>query len=334
MSHFRRRLRIDIKKWGLKITSRQSQDISARRKSIQDLYKAHRITALKYIPEALIKEQPSSTSSGLPESLPLLLPSSLDRSAFAQGSMKALRETEALLRRTACLKALHTIRSLAISRAQLLRSKRQHKRSVANTTRSESYLQRLAERQRHAVWAYRNSRVCLMSISSDPMDARTFQSFKDDDLKQLQATVSHRSPLGEGYARLPWYWRIAPARTDDAGTTVEIPNSSVDQEYAESEYTYLTLTITCLTAIGIRVEWFRSRERALRWEEEVMWLEREAATVIVDFEYRACQWGSWTSHPHLNLPTAYAQRQQAVWHGLYKDATQRLRPLLEVILFR
>lgn len=232
----RKRVRVDAKRWSAKISPKQAQDISSRRKTITDLYDAHRNSALNYIPAALIDEQLSHKHDEPPESLPLLLPSSLPETAFTLDSMKALRMTEITLRRTMCLKALHTIRSLAISRAQLLRSKHQHKRSVANTTRSESYLQRLSERQKHAVWLYRKSRICLLSISTHPADAHTFQTFQDNDLKQLHATVSTRSTLGEGYTRLPWYWRIAPARAEESGSTVDVPSSSVEQEYEDSEW--------------------------------------------------------------------------------------------------
>lgn len=151
---YRKRLRMDVKKWGSKLTDRQSQEISVRRKAILEQYDAHQSSALRFIPEELIDDQPTTVCNGQPESLPLLLPSSLAKEVFTTESMKALRDTEITLRRTACLKALHTIRSLAVSRVQLLRSKQLHTRSVANTTRSETYLQRLTDRQRHAVWLY------------------------------------------------------------------------------------------------------------------------------------------------------------------------------------
>lgn len=61
-----------------------------------------------------------------------------------------------------------------------------------------------------------------------------------------------------------------------------------------------------------------------------MWLEREAATVVNDFEYRANVWGSWSPPPAVSVSLEYSRRQESVWRELYKDAVNRLRPLLEV----
>lgn len=82
--------------------------------------------------------------------------------------------------------------------------------------------------------------------------------------------------------------------------------------------------------LGIRVEWFRSREWALRWEEEVLWLQREAATVISDFDYRARKWQSWNPPKEQEISKAFAKRQAAVWDSLYLSAAKQLHPVLKV----
>lgn len=81
---------------------------------------------------------------------------------------------------------------------------------------------------------------------------------------------------------------------------------------------------------GICVKWFQSRERALQWEEEVLWLEREAATVISDFEHRAKTCQSWNPAVEQDIPLAFARRQEAVWRSFHEDAANRLLPLLRV----
>lgn len=228
-------MRVDLKRWGSKITVRQSADIATRRRQISEKYNEHRSKALELIPETWLASRTSPGGAGTPETLPILLPSLLSELALRAEPVKSLAGSEVTLRRTACLKALHTVRSLAVSKAQLLWSKRAHSRSVANTTRSESYLQRLGERQKHAVWLYTNSQIHLLSISTDPTDARTFLAFKEKDLQDLNATVTSRSQLGEGYVRMPWYWRVSRARIEDNQNTVEIATSSVEKEYEDSK---------------------------------------------------------------------------------------------------
>lgn len=53
-------------------------------------------------------------------------------------------------------------------------------------------------------------------------------------MKQLHAMVSTRGDLGEGYSCLPWYWRMAPARSEEPSEMVEVPNSDVEWEYQDS----------------------------------------------------------------------------------------------------
>lgn len=81
------------------------------------------------------------------------------------------------------------------------------------------------------------------------------------------------------------------------------------------------------------MEWFRSRERFRRWEEEEMILRREMATVIFDFEYRRNQWeqrarGS-PAKDGLGYQ-AYCCKQAALWLELRIDAFNRVKSRLMV----
>lgn len=64
-----------------------------------------------------------------------------------------------------------------------------------------------------------------------------------------------------------------------------------------------------------------------------MWLERESASVVIDFQKRASSWGGWLPAAGLNLPLAFAKRQEGVWKALHQDALQRLKPLLQVFIY-
>jgi hypothetical protein len=81
---------------------------------------------------------------------------------------------------------------------------------------------------------------------------------------------------------------------------------------------------------GIQVEWFRARERSRRWNEEVHWLRREAATVVLDFSQRSLIWKGRLRLPVSPGRVAYAHRQMAMWYKLSRDAHSRLRHILQV----
>ncbi|KAF8596303.1 hypothetical protein BDV93DRAFT_563440 [Ceratobasidium sp. AG-I] len=82
----------------------------------------------------------------------------------------------------------------------------------------------------------------------------------------------------------------------------------------------------------IKVEWFLARERYRRWDEEVLWLKREAASVIYDFEHRRRSWTKSAQEAkdinRLGL-WGYCNRQAHLWNNLREDAVQRTYHMLE-----
>lgn len=85
--------------------------------------------------------------------------------------------------------------------------------------------------------------------------------------------------------------------------------------------------------LATKVEWFRGRERYLRWEEEDMWIRREMATVVLDFDHRSQWWCdlSTSQHARFNLGyESYCKRQANLWAELRDDAFDRCRSYLEV----
>lgn len=83
------------------------------------------------------------------------------------------------------------------------------------------------------------------------------------------------------------------------------------------------------TTAGIRVEWFCARERSRRWAEEVQWLQREAATVVLDFKARAAGWKE-LQFAATHGASAYASKQSALWSELSNEAAMRLSLPLQV----
>lgn len=83
-------------------------------------------------------------------------------------------------------------------------------------------------------------------------------------------------------------------------------------------------------AIGVRVEWFRARERSRRWNEEVDWLNREVASVVLDFETRRTTWCSLQMQATTPGVAAYCARHSDLWARMRDDARTRGDPVLRV----
>lgn len=88
----------------------------------------------------------------------------------------------------------------------------------------------------------------------------------------------------------------------------------------------------------MRVEWFRTWECSRRWQEKVQWLQREAATVVVDFDARSAGWRLRAEEGSLGA-LAYTYKQSTMWKALSLSArTTLVLPLqvrhLKTILIR
>lgn len=233
---YRNRLKTDIKKWGADPTPRQALECAAKRKAAAARLMAHRDTALKYVPLHLVEAsaQTPLENQGKPEKLGLSLPSSLAQTALRSKGYTRVKECERQLRRVSCLKALQTVRAVSIQKAHILRGRPQKKRGVIAITRSEGVLARLADRVTHARWLYTQSRAQLMRLGLTEQDRRTFRPLEDSDMKELSATLHGKDALGDGYTRLPWYWRVE--LSSDGGDSEQITSTGaeVQSEYEES----------------------------------------------------------------------------------------------------
>ncbi|KAJ8518864.1 hypothetical protein ONZ45_g4098 [Pleurotus djamor] len=96
--------------------------------------------------------------------------------------------------------------------------------------------------------------------------------------------------LGEGYREVPWIWRVA-------GSLIAEDTGAMNA--------------------GLRVEWAKSRARALRWQEEVLLVKEEMRRVRLSLQHEADEWRkrqasspTITTDPDLSQGlSAYAHRQ-------------------------
>ncbi|QRV99059.1 hypothetical protein RhiJN_27078 [Ceratobasidium sp. AG-Ba] len=306
-----------LKKYGATPTSGQSVELATQRKSLLRLIESHRQESAQFM--GFIPVAPNSNHStrndGHPEKLILLLPSSLVGTQLQQIKDTTVASTERELLRTICLKHLQAVRAITMQRVHSERTRAKHARGQAAVTRAASKQQRLIDQLEHSQELYEDARLRLTRLGFTPLDERTFRPLTAADLKSLYRDVGKDRPLGEGRVIMPWYWRVslAPASGD---SNVAVRGAAELAEECES---------------SIRVEWFRARERMNRWQEEIHWLEREAASTILYYHHRKMTWLRQANESTEASRSSYSYRQAAVWDAHTTKSLRILTPVLEVL---
>lgn len=196
----------------------------------------HRSAAARWCPltGSTIADTVNEGDLGHPEHQPTLLPSSLPPSTIQSVVSGSILETERELRRVKCLKALQTLRSVAMQHAHLSNSKAKHARGIRAVTRAQDLIQRLTSKMEALRWEYTHSRARLKVLGMTKRDQKTFLSLRASDLQELRFAASKNPRLGEGRIMLPWYWRVNLA-DEDGTSTLTREATDVSKEYEESE---------------------------------------------------------------------------------------------------
>jgi hypothetical protein len=244
-----------------------------------------------------------------------------------------IMQTEQEFRRVNCLKCLQTLRSLAMQHAHFTIAKGKHAKGIKAVTQADAQAQRLQTKIEQVRWEYPHSRARLRDLGMMPQDIKTFQPFRTNDVRELKQMALKHESLGSGRLVLPWYWRVSLAEEGSADS-LQASSTDVAAEYEQSKS---DLSLPCFLSkstfsipLGIRVQWFRARERYARWQEEVEWLQREAASTVLDFAHRRDIWLSKADTSELPGWAAFCHRQSAVWETMLRAAHGKLHTLLQV----
>jgi hypothetical protein len=244
----RQSLHIEIKAFGIRPTPNQALQVDTKRKAILSRLEAHRPLAARYYPvptaEDLVQE--TRQVEGKPERMSTLIPSDYSSISTLSGLHENAVRTERELRRTSCLKALQTVRSISIQQAQVTRAQSRQPGGQCNATRSESLLDRYRQRIANARWLYENSRKRLLKLSPSTQDVRTFKELRDEDMRQLSAVLRQGRAPGQGRITLPWYWHVSlsPNGNDTESPALAETDLATEHEESTSPVTILP-PLTC-----------------------------------------------------------------------------------------
>ncbi|KAG2086104.1 uncharacterized protein F5147DRAFT_748645 [Suillus discolor] len=246
-----RRLKAIADNMGIYATDTQKLSILRMRMSLHRKTESWRRTQLLYVPSVQVLVNMSATSAlENAELMKLWLLSALNGNACDLH----LQHIEWELRFAQAHDALEELRQCLHVHCSLLNFKREWIRGQGANTRAQNALACIHARQAACVKRYRTAWGALKSLAQILK-----KDLSDDDVKPL---IDPFATQGEGRRRLTWIWMMDSVDNCADGGDVD----------------------------GVRVEWCKSRARALCWAEEVDLLQEEMHRVLLFFNWQANWW--------------------------------------------
>lgn len=282
-------------------------------RELQFIYMPGAVTTPLRLPEDSAEDNDIETA----ETVPLLLPSSLDPASRERVCRHQIAEHERLFRMAQLQDSLIELRHTRKIRRTLLVN---HYTQVAGqgqrvNTRSRTVLNGVESRIAKFVKRYRTAYQALLQLDPTGNWQETFLELKDSD-NRGPGKESDEEGVGDGSYFRSWIWLSnprAPGATDGG------------EECASEEEVNEVL----------RVEWTTSFARLERWAEEVELLQEEMRRVVMFLEWKAGDWlgknNARAGKLALDVQSgvnAYARKQAAVYHNLAISFAKLWRPVL------
>ncbi|KAF9024498.1 hypothetical protein BDZ89DRAFT_954690, partial [Hymenopellis radicata] len=292
-----------------------------------------------YMPCVTSKLASIGSRTGDVETEALVLPSDIAGNLRSRGCLCEVATKEEKLRESQCYDALETIRCMQRARRAIITFRRVNLRGQKQTSRAWTIIHRLQGKTELAARKYRCARAALLRLRGDGPWTKVFRDLLPGDIKALDSFVfdidedpeppskkkkSSMKPnevqFGSGKHEISWIWLVEGA------------TNSMDKSELEG---------------SIRVEWLKSRARALRWTEESRLCGVEKQRTLLSLEDEASKWearaSAWpTASPEVAAGVhALAHRQaavhrsidaqfQAIWAKPYKSGKRRKPDRIEV----
>ncbi|CUA77668.1 hypothetical protein RSOLAG22IIIB_12761 [Rhizoctonia solani] len=305
LEHSMRNLQEKAKALGKNPTDLQKESLNNQRLGVRDRIAAHEKKRLTYMGETDTPDHPKYAPSvdDAMNGAMVIMPSSYRPETLMSTGLSSLAELEGQLRRALCSDTLEIIRQTLGAKAFTLKYKNKHARGQGATTRAQAAINEQTEKLRQAKWRYTNSRNALLRLgllSADDKDK--YLELTDQDLKTLKSYIEETSRgVGQGHAVISWIWRTSVVKNKD-----------------EWEINIL------------RTEWFRSRERYKRWEEQLILLKREMVMGIRSFLKHREIWTWKAAQPNTTPGMQAYARARAEWFkdlaiAMYRSCRESLK---------
>ncbi|CAE7088251.1 unnamed protein product [Rhizoctonia solani] len=258
LEHSIRNFNEEAKQLGPSATLHRSNTHNTTRSSLRDRIEEHRKKRELYMDGANEPDRPRLLSfygkDAEKEEFDLAMPSSYSAAAIESAGLTTLAAVEKELRRALCKESIECVKQLLGAKKATQNYKKKNVRGQVANTRANTILKDHDQKIGKAQWRYMNSRSALIQLGFSEAD-KQFEVLADKDLQPLVTYFAeYARSTGHGYSGISWIWKTSVA-----------PNTK------EWEVT------------ALKTEWFRSRERYKRWEEELVILKREMVMSIRTF---------------------------------------------------
>ncbi|KAG1845839.1 hypothetical protein F4604DRAFT_1884248 [Suillus subluteus] len=249
-----RRLGNIAESMGQHATDTQKGSLMRMRNSLRRRIDMWRRAQVLYLPaiQGLIDQAAVREGHENAECIQLWLPSQLK----TKPCDPRLRDDEWELRYAQAHDALEELRQCLRIHCSLLTFKREWIRGQGANTRAQNALARIHRRRTACVKRYRSAWMALKSLATTMKKKGwqgRLQELADDHIKPLVDPFA----AGEGRRQVSWIWMMDGVDCGDEG----------DDD-------------------GVRIEWCKTRARALRWSEEVELLREEMRRVLQFFAWQ------------------------------------------------
>ena len=310
--HHRRQLAATIKKKAPK-SDHQIASVQERRNAIMWEIKKWQEVQLVYMPGVVAtpfrapEDDAEDNDIEAAESVPLVLPSSLDSESRGRVCLQNVASHEQLFRLAQVQDSLIELRhSRKIRRTVVINHHTQFAgQGIRTCTRSRAVLNTVDARIAKFVERYRAAYCALLQLDPTGSWRETFLELKDSD-NRGPGKETEEVGVGDGSYFRSWIWLANPRNPD----TVD---GDVGEEGASEEDVNEML----------RVEWTTAFARLERWSEEVELLQEEMRRVVAFLEWKSLDWlakmdtRAGDAAPDIQSGLrAYAQKQAAIFHDL------------------
>ncbi|TFK81406.1 hypothetical protein K466DRAFT_502162 [Polyporus arcularius HHB13444] len=285
-----------------KATSSRIAGLFERRTALRRRMQKFRDLQAIYMPRAvaLLAEDPSCrTDTELIETVRLGLPSEISPSRRDAVCSCRLQEIEARLRESQCRDALQNIRNKLHTLDHLYLYKKTQVRHQGPNTRARGEITTQDVRKGRAVTKYRLAHRAKFALSGHGDWEKELRVLNDEDVRGIQdddpetekkkrkRSRSDKEIPAEGRRKISWIWR----------------SSDLDDSEDRND--------------SLKVEWFKSRARTMRWKEEIVLLLEEMRRVLATHSYDEERWRAHAK--------TCAHQDPAIYEGMVAYALKQAR---------
>ncbi|KAG9091968.1 hypothetical protein FS749_016111 [Ceratobasidium sp. UAMH 11750] len=298
------KLRVDAAQLGRNSTPRQHDAINSCRTLLMAQVSAHRQERERFLGSLGVPDHPTrnQVQSADVEHSELGLPSSYEGATLIATNCLRAARVEGSVCRAACDDALRVVRNLLGAKSFTFRYKQKNLTGERATTRAESQLKALRDKVECARRRYNRCRAALLRLDLLGSDRESYPELEPDHLTLLSDYLDTESAMvGQGSRAISWIWRAETAGNDEQWM--------ID---------------------ALKVEWFRARQRAVQWQEELMLLKREIVMTFNTFQHEQREWHTRSKQPGLSPGMSeYAARKAWFFERLASDAYSHGKAVVE-----